>query len=84
MSFWLSCDRFSRFLHDPGGSRTRDLRIKSPLLYQLSYRVVALQTANSEQRNNTTKIERAESIGTARGRTTLRRSKRNQPLINNL
>ena len=25
--------------HDPGGSRTRDLRIKSPLLYQLSYRV---------------------------------------------
>ena len=24
---------------DPGGSRTRDLRIKSPLLYQLSYRV---------------------------------------------
>ena len=27
------------YLHDPGGSRTRDLRIKSPLLYQLSYRV---------------------------------------------
>lgn len=26
-------------LDDPGGSRTRDLRIKSPLLYQLSYRV---------------------------------------------
>ncbi len=26
--------------NDPGGSRTRDLRIKSPLLYQLSYRVV--------------------------------------------
>ncbi len=26
-------------LNDPGGSRTRDLRIKSPLLYQLSYRV---------------------------------------------
>jgi putative ABC transport system permease protein len=26
-------------LYDPGGSRTRDLRIKSPLLYQLSYRV---------------------------------------------
>ena len=25
--------------HDPGGSRTHDLRIKSPLLYQLSYRV---------------------------------------------
>ena len=24
---------------DPGGDRTRDLRIKSPLLYQLSYRV---------------------------------------------
>jgi hypothetical protein len=26
--------------HDPGGDRTHDLRIKSPLLYQLSYRVV--------------------------------------------
>ncbi len=26
--------------NDPAGSRTRDLRIKSPLLYQLSYRVV--------------------------------------------
>ena len=26
-------------VNDPGGSRTRDLRIKSPLLYQLSYRV---------------------------------------------
>ena len=25
--------------HDPGGARTRALRIKSPLLYQLSYRV---------------------------------------------
>ena len=75
MSFWLSCERFSRFLNDPGGSRTRDLRIKSPLLYQLSYRVVALQTANSEQRNNTTKIERAESSRTAL--TTLRRSKGN-------
>src|SRR5689334_1736906 len=25
--------------YDPGGSRTHDLRIKSPLLYQLSYRV---------------------------------------------
>ena len=26
-------------LSDPGGARTHDLRIKSPLLYQLSYRV---------------------------------------------
>ncbi len=24
---------------DPGGERSHDLRIKSPLLYQLSYRV---------------------------------------------
>src|SRR5439155_18635321 len=31
-------------MNDPGGSRTRDLRIKSPLLYQLSYRVVLEQT----------------------------------------
>src|SRR2546426_2171706 len=30
------CDRGAR---DPGGNRTRGLRIKSPLLYQLSYRV---------------------------------------------
>ena len=29
--------------NDPGGSRTRDLRIKSPLLYQLSYRVYHIQ-----------------------------------------
>ena len=28
-----------RNTYDPGGDRTRDLRIKSPLLYQLSYRV---------------------------------------------
>src|SRR2546423_15365862 len=27
------------FQDDPGGFRTHDLRIKSPLLYQLSYRV---------------------------------------------
>jgi hypothetical protein len=33
-----SLSRF-RSNDDPGGSRTRDLRIKSPLLYQLSYRV---------------------------------------------
>src|ERR1700680_146338 len=26
--------------NDPGGFRTHDLRIKSPLLYQLSYRVL--------------------------------------------
>jgi hypothetical protein len=26
------------FIHVPAGARTRDLRIKSPLLYQLSYR----------------------------------------------
>ncbi|SUZ86917.1 uncharacterized protein METZ01_LOCUS39771, partial [marine metagenome] len=25
--------------NEPGGSRTHDLRIKSPLLYQLSYRL---------------------------------------------
>jgi hypothetical protein len=32
--------RHSAFLtYDPGGDRTRGLRIKSPLLYQLSYRV---------------------------------------------
>ena len=32
---------------DPGGSRTRDLRIKSPLLYQLSYRVVSLSNRSA-------------------------------------
>jgi hypothetical protein len=29
----------TRILNDPGGFRTHDLRIKSPLLYQLSYLV---------------------------------------------
>ena len=33
---------------DPGGSRTRDLRIKSPLLYQLSYRLVDAVTQLSD------------------------------------
>ena len=33
--------------HDPGGDRTRDLRIKSPLLYQLSYRVGNFETSHS-------------------------------------
>ena len=28
--------------NDPDGDRTHDLRIKSPLLYQLSYRVEVL------------------------------------------
>ena len=32
--------------NDPGGSRTRDLRIKSPLLYQLSYRVQSVARIN--------------------------------------
>jgi hypothetical protein len=31
--------------NDPGGDRTRDLQIKSPLLYQLSYRVVSAVSA---------------------------------------
>ena len=40
-------------VNDPGGSRTRDLRIKSPLLYQLSYRVWTQQRhANSDQQAN--------------------------------
>ncbi len=30
---------FRQLQHDPAGARTQDLRIKSPLLYQLSYRV---------------------------------------------
>jgi hypothetical protein len=33
---------------DPSGFRTRDLRIKSPLLYQLSYRVGRLQSSHGE------------------------------------
>ena len=32
--------RFNNLRNDPGGFRTHDLRIKSPLLYQLSYRVL--------------------------------------------
>ena len=30
----------NRGVYEPAGDRTRDLRIKSPLLYQLSYRLV--------------------------------------------
>ena len=33
---------------DPGGARTRDLRIKSPLLYQLSYRVDDYKTSHMQ------------------------------------
>ena len=39
---------FVRLTSDPGGRRTHDLRIKSPLLYQLSYRVEILQTSQDE------------------------------------
>ena len=35
----------SEYVDDPGGTRTRDPRIKSAMLYRLSYRVVR---ANSE------------------------------------
>src|SRR5262245_30318084 len=40
---WWLCEHEAvmkvRELHEPAGDRTRDLRIKSPLLYQLSYRL---------------------------------------------
>ena len=44
---------FTLFLphNDPAGSRTRDLRIKSPLLYQLSYRVARNANALSSKNN---------------------------------
>jgi hypothetical protein len=46
--------------HDPGGSRTRDLRIKSPLLYQLSYRVgVRSNFASSNHLDNSRGERRA-------------------------
>lgn len=45
MAAWVGYAGWGKLLggcnNDPGGSRTRDLRIKSPLLYQLSYRVVS-------------------------------------------
>jgi hypothetical protein len=34
--------------YDPGGFRTHDLRIKSPLLYQLSYRIDKIQTSHCQ------------------------------------
>ena len=46
------------FSSDPGGYRTRDLRIKSPLLYQLSYRVFC--ASNSNQRKTGEKDKTAE------------------------
>ena len=36
---------FKRGNDDPAGDRTQDLRIKSPLLYQLSYRVGRPETS---------------------------------------
>ena len=38
--------------NDPGGFRTHDLRIKSPLLYQLSYRVGSGNLAGSNARRD--------------------------------
>ena len=35
------------YTNEPGGSRTHDLRIKSPLLYQLSYRLERGKLARS-------------------------------------
>ena len=35
----LQSSQWSRQKNEPGGVRTHDLRIKSPLLYQLSYRL---------------------------------------------
>ena len=40
---------------DPSGFRTRDLRIKSPLLYQLSYRVGELQSSHDEPAYSTSR-----------------------------
>ena len=48
--------------NDPGGSRTRDLRIKSPLLYQLSYRV---SHQHEKQSRCTARVLSAEKVITA-------------------
>jgi hypothetical protein len=39
---------FGFAMSDPGGFRTHDLRIKSPLLYQLSYRVGNVEKSHCE------------------------------------
>ena len=51
--------------YDPGGDRTRGLRIKSPLLYQLSYRVVApaLELTSPEARVGASGIRRQCAVG---------------------
>jgi hypothetical protein len=36
------------YKYDPGGFRTHDLRIKSPLLYQLSYRVENIESSHGQ------------------------------------
>ena len=46
-----SCCNIVASASDPGGSRTRDLRIKSPLLYQLSYRVGLIARRNLRRVN---------------------------------
>src|SRR5579885_595721 len=49
-------------VYDPGGSRTRDLRIKSPLLYQLSYRVEIgiFEKYTDTRRNEPTRVPARE------------------------
>ena len=43
-----ACERLMR--NDPAGARTQDLRIKSPLLYQLSYRVGSSAAKSTDPR----------------------------------
>ena len=43
-AYVVGAERSRDYPDDPAGDRTRDLRIKSPLLYQLSYRVVCCPT----------------------------------------
>ena len=40
-------EEFPREVDAPGGTRTHDLRVKSPLLYQLSYRRANLLAAET-------------------------------------
>ena len=48
--------------NDPGGERSHDLRIKSPLLYQLSYRVWRARGDQRAQHNSSAKARALQTV----------------------
>src|SRR5260370_7109914 len=66
------CRAVSNHPDDPAGDRTRDLRIKSPLLYQLSYRAqqCSSQEVNTPRANQSLRYGLRDDSTPARARPT--------------